>query len=124
MEKNKEKWCVHKVAFLLRKKLYGGKIQRISSIDELKNEFQNYYNNIDIVELYDNCLNEINGAIASDNYDTLLRYYYNKGIMTRFAHILHICDERPYSEVVIECLKNNNTLSKCIKERYFNIPQN
>ena len=119
VESNKEKWCTNKVAFMLRRKLFDGKTRGIISIEELKKEYESFCANVNIDNLFKECLKEIDTAIESDNYDTLLRYYDNKGIMTKFAPLLHLRDKKPYPEALIECLSNNDSLIQDVREKYF-----
>ena len=92
----KEQWIIRKIAFRLRETFFTGKIKRLKDFPELKVEYTSFSSSVDLDALHASYEAEIQRVIDADDYNTLLRYYDNKGIFTIFLPQLKLENKMPY----------------------------
>ena len=97
----KEQWIIRKIAFRLRETFFTGKIKRLKDFPELKVEYTSFSSSVDLHALHASYEAEIQQVIDADDYNTLLRYYDNKGIFTMFLPQLKLENKMPYKEGLI-----------------------
>ena len=97
----KEQWIIRKIAFRLRETFFTGKIKRLKDFPELKVEYTSFSSSVDLDALHASYEAEIQQVIDADDYNTLLRYYDNKGIFTMFLPQLKLENKMPYKEAVL-----------------------
>ncbi len=97
----KEQWIIRKIAFRLRETFFTGKIKRLKDFPELKVEYTSFSSSVDLDALHASYEAEIQRVIDADDYNTLLRYYDNKGIFTMFLPQLKLENKMPYLLVQI-----------------------
>lgn len=100
----KEQWIIRKIAFRLRETFFTGKIKRLKDFPELKVEYTSFSSSVDLHALHASYEAEIQQVIDADDYNTLLRYYDNKGIFTMFLPQLKLENKMPYKEAVFTYL--------------------
>lgn len=93
----KEQWIIRKIAFRLRETFFTGKIKRLKDFPELKVEYTSFSSSVDLDALHASYEAEIQQVIDADDYNTLLRYYDNKGIFTMFLPQLKLENKMPYA---------------------------
>ena len=96
----KEQWIIRKIAFRLRETFFTGKIMRLKDFPELKVEYTSFSSSVDLDALHASYEAEVQRVIDADDYNTLLRYYDNKGIFTMFLPQLKLENKMPYKEAV------------------------
>lgn len=103
----KEQWIIRKIAFRLRETFFTGKIMRLKDFPELKVEYTSFSSSVDLDALHASYEAEIQRVIDADDYNTLLRYYDNKGIFTMFLPQLKLENKMPYKEAVFTYLSEH-----------------
>ena len=100
----KEQWVIRKIAFHLRETFFSGKVKRLKDFFRLKKRNTHLLvSSIDLEALRTRYEAEIQQVIDTDDYNTFLRYYDNKGIFTMFLPQLKLENKIPYREAVF-CL--------------------
>lgn len=115
----KEQWITRKIAFYLRTKFFTGKIKNLKNCDELKKAYTDYTRSINLDELYFSFKTEIEKVIDTDNYNTYLRYYDNKGMFTDFAKQLVLENNMRYKEAVLSFLNDHKEVLVELRAKYF-----
>lgn len=115
----KEQWVVRKIGFRLRDIFFNKKIKDLKYFSELNEKYRQFQEKIDLEAMFSQYMEEIKQVIAADDYDTYLKYYDNKGILSDFAAQLRLRDKRPYEEVVFEYLKGNKAILDRMRKKYF-----
>lgn len=115
----KEQWIIRKIAFRLRETFFTGKIKRLKDFPELKVEYTSFSNSVDLDALHASYEAEIQQVIDADDYNTLLRYYDNKGIFTMFLPQLKLENKMPYKEAVFTYLSEHKDVLTGLRSKYF-----
>lgn len=115
----KEQWIIRKIAFRLRETFFTGKIKRLKDFPELKVEYTSFSSSVDLDALHASYEAEIQQVIDADDYNTLLRYYDNKGIFTMFLPQLKLENEMPYKEAVFTYLSEHKDVLTGLRSKYF-----
>ena len=115
----KEQWIIRKIAFCLRATFFTGKIKKLTDFTELKKSYADYTRSIDLDDLYSSFETEIQQAIDTDNYNTYLRYYDNKGMFATFAKQLALENKMPYKEAVFAFLNDHKEVLAELRAKYF-----
>lgn len=115
----KEQWIIRKIAFRLRETFFTGKIKRLKDFPELKVEYTSFSSSIDLDALHASYEAEIQQVIDADDYNTLLRYYDNKGIFTMFLPQLKLENKMPYKEAVFTYLSEHKDVLTGLRSKYF-----
>lgn len=116
--KNKERFVIRNVATRLHELGFKDKIKKLTSRVELKEDYNKHLASInldDIFNEYDNLYAEI---LNKNEFNTILRYYDNKNILTDFEKELDFVDNISYEEQVLPFLKENISLLFRLKEKY------
>ena len=115
----KEQWIIRKIAFRLRETFFTGKIKRLKDFPELKLEYTSFSSSVDLDALHASYEAEIQQVIDADDYNTLLRYYDNKGIFTMFLPQLKLENKMPYKEAVFTYLSEHKDVLTGLRSKYF-----
>lgn len=115
----KEQWIIRKIAFRLRETFFTGKIMRLKDFPELKVEYTSFSSSVDLDALHASYEAEIQQVIDADDYNTLLRYYDNKGIFTMFLPQLKLENKMPYKEAVFTYLSEHKDVLTGLRSKYF-----
>lgn len=115
----KEQWIIRKIAFRLRETFFTGKIKRLKDFPELKVEYTSFSSSVDLNALHASYEAEIQRVIDADDYNTLLRYYDNKGIFTMFLPQLKLENKMPYKEAVFTYLSEHKDVLTGLRSKYF-----
>ena len=115
----KEQWIIRKIAFRLRETFFTGKIKRLKDFPELKVEYTSFSSSVDLHALHASYEAEIQQVIDADDYNTLLRYYNNKGIFTMFLPQLKLENKMPYKEAVFTYLSEHKDVLTGLRSKYF-----
>lgn len=115
----KEQWIIRKIAFRLRETFFTGKIKRLKDFPELKVEYTSFSSSVDLDALHASYEAEIQQVIDADDYNTLLRYYDNKGIFTMFLPQLKLEKKMPYKEAVFTYLSEHKDVLTGLRSKYF-----
>lgn len=115
----KEQWIIRKIAFRLRETFFTGKIKRLKDFPELKVEYTSFSSSVDLDALHTSYEAEIQRVIDADDYNTLLRYYDNKGIFTIFLPQLKLENKMPYKEAVFTYLSEHKDVLTGLRSKYF-----
>ena len=115
----KEQWIIRKIAFRLRETFFTGKIKRLKDFPELKVEYTSFSSSVDLDALHASYQAEIQRVIDADDYNTLLRYYDNKGIFTMFLPQLKLENKMPYKEAVFTYLSEHKDVLTGLRSKYF-----
>lgn len=115
----KEQWIIRKIAFRLRETFFTGKIKRLKDFPELKVEYTSFSSSVDLDDLHASYEAEIQQVIDADDYNTLLRYYDNKGIFTMFLPQLKLENKMPYKEAVFTYLSEHKDVLTGLRSKYF-----
>lgn len=115
----KEQWIIRKIAFRLRETFFTGKIKRLKDFPELKVEYTSFSSSVDLDALHASYEPEIQQVIDADDYNTLLRYYDNKGIFTMFLPQLKLENKMPYKEAVFTYLSEHKDVLTGLRSKYF-----
>lgn len=115
----KEQWIIRKIAFCLRETFFTGKIKRLKDFPELKVEYTSFSSSVDLDALHASYEAEIQRVIDADDYNTLLRYYDNKGIFTMFLPQLKLENKMPYKEAVFTYLSEHKDVLTGLRSKYF-----
>lgn len=115
----KEQWIIRKIAFRLRETFFTGKIMRLKDFPELKVEYTSFSSSVDLHALHASYEAEIQQVIDADDYNTLLRYYDNKGIFTMFLPQLKLENKMPYKEAVFTYLSEHKDVLTGLRSKYF-----
>lgn len=115
----KEQWIIRKIAFRLRETFFTGKIKRLKDFPELKVEYTPFSSSVDLDALHASYEAEIQRVIDADDYNTLLRYYDNKGIFTMFLPQLKLENKMPYKEAVFTYLSEHKDVLTGLRSKYF-----
>ena len=115
----KEQWIIRKIAFRLRETFFTGKIKRLKDFPELKVEYTSFSSSVDLHALHASYEAEIQRVIDADDYNTLLRYYDNKGIFTMFLPQLKLENKMPYKEAVFTYLSEHKDVLTGLRSKYF-----
>lgn len=115
----KEQWIIRKIAFRLRETFFTGKIKRLKDFPELKVEYTSFSSSVDLDALHASYEAEIQRVIDADDYNTLLRYYDNKGIFTMFLPQLKLENKMPYKEAVFTYLSEHKDVLTGLRSKYF-----
>lgn len=115
----KEQWIIRKIAFRLRETFFTGKIKRLKDFPELKVEYTSFSSSVDLDALHASYEAEIQQVIDADDYNTLLRYYDNKGIFTMFLPQLKLKNKMPYKEAVFTYLSEHKDVLTGLRSKYF-----
>lgn len=115
----KEQWIIRKIAFRLRETFFTGKIKRLKDFPELKVEYTSFSSSVDLDALHASYKAEIQQVIHADDYNTLLRYYDNKGIFTMFLPQLKLENKMPYKEAVFTYLSEHKDVLTGLRSKYF-----
>ena len=115
----KEQWIIRKIAFRLRETFFTGKIKRLKDFPELKVEYTSFSSSVDLDALHASYEAEIQRVIDADDYNTLLRYYDNKGIFTMFLLQLKLENKMPYKEAVFTYLSEHKDVLTGLRSKYF-----
>ena len=115
----KEQWIIRKIAFRLRETFFTGKIKRLKDFPELKVEYTSFSSSVDLDALHASYEAEIQRVIDADDYNTLLRYYDNKGIFTMFLPQLKLENKMPYKEAAFTYLSEHKDVLTGLRSKYF-----
>ena len=115
----KEQWIIRKIAFRLRETFFTGKIMRLKDFPELKVKYTSFSSSVDLDALHASYEAEIQRVIDADDYNTLLRYYDNKGIFTMFLPQLKLENKMPYKEAVFTYLSVHKDVLTGLRSKYF-----
>lgn len=115
----KEQWIIRKIAFRLRETFFTGKIKGLKDFPELKVEYTSFSSSVDLDALHASYEAEIQRVIDADDYNTLLRYYDNKGIFTMFLPQLKLENKMPYKEAVFTYLSEHKDVLTGLRSKYF-----
>lgn len=115
----KEQWIIRKMAFRLRETFFSGKIKKLRDFSELQAEYKTFSSSIDLGTLYTGYDAEIQQIIDTDDYNTFLRYYDNKGIFTVFLPQLKLKNKMTYKEAVFAYLSAHKDLLRGLRKKYF-----
>ena len=115
----KEQWIIRKIAFRLRETFFTGKIKRLKDFPELKVEYTSFSSSVDLDALHASYEAEIQQVIDADDYNTLLRYYDDKGIFTMFLPQLKLENKMPYKEAVFTYLSEHKDVLTGLRSKYF-----
>ena len=115
----KEQWIIRKIAFRLRETFFTGKIMRLKDFPELKVEYTSFSSSVDLDALHASYEAEVQRVIDADDYNTLLRYYDNKGIFTMFLPQLKLENKMPYKEAVFTYLSEHKDVLTGLRSKYF-----
>lgn len=115
----KEQWIIRKIAFRLRETFFTRKIKRLKDFPELKVEYTSFSSSVDLDALHASYEAEIQRVIDADDYNTLLRYYDNKGIFTMFLPQLKLENKMPYKEAVFTYLSEHKDVLTGLRSKYF-----
>lgn len=115
----KEQWIIRKIAFRLRETFFTGKIKRLKDFPELKVEYTSFSSSVDLDALHASYEAEIQRVIDADDYNTLLRYYDNKGVFTMFLPQLKLENKMPYKEAVFTYLSEHKDVLTGLRSKYF-----
>lgn len=115
----KEQWIIRKIAFRLRETFFTGKTKRLKDFPELKVEYTSFSSSVDLDALHASYEAEIQRVIDADDYNTLLRYYDNKGIFTMFLPQLKLENKMPYKEAVFTYLSEHKDVLTGLRSKYF-----
>ena len=115
----KEQWIIRKIAYRLRETFFTGKIKRLKDFPELKVEYTSFSSSVDLDALHASYEAEIQQVIDADDYNTLLRYYDNKGIFTMFLPQLKLENKMPYKEAVFTYLSEHKDVLTGLRSKYF-----
>lgn len=115
----KEQWIIRKIAFRLRETFFTGKNKRLKDFPELKVEYTSFSSSVDLDALHASYEAEIQRVIDADDYNTLLRYYDNKGIFTMFLPQLKLENKMPYKEAVFTYLSEHKDVLTGLRSKYF-----
>lgn len=115
----KEQWIIRKIAFRLRETFFTGKIKRLKDFPELKVEYTSFSSSVDLDALHASYEAEVQRVIDADDYNTLLRYYDNKGIFTMFLPQLKLENKMPYKEAVFTYLSEHKDVLTGLRSKYF-----
>lgn len=115
----KEQWIIRKIAFRLRETFFTGKIMRLKDFPELKVEYTSFSSSVDLDALHAGYEAEVQRVIDADDYNTLLRYYDNKGIFTMFLPQLKLENKMPYKEAVFTYLSEHKDVLTGLRSKYF-----
>lgn len=115
----KEQWIIRKIAFRLRETFFTGKIKRLKDFPELKVKYTSFSSSVDLDALHASYEAEIQQVIDADDYNTLLRYYDNKGIFTMFLPQLKLENKMPYKEAVFTYLSEHKDVLTGLRSKYF-----
>lgn len=115
----KEQWIIRKIAFRLRETFFTGKIMRLKDFPELKVEYTSFSSSVDLDALHASYEAEVQRVIDADDYNTLLRYYDNKGIFTKFLPQLKLENKMPYKEAVFTYLSEHKDVLTGLRSKYF-----
>lgn len=115
----KEQWIIRKIAFRLRETFFTGKTKRLKDFPELKVEYTSFSSSVDLDALHASYEAEIQQVIDADDYNTLLRYYDNKGIFTMFLPQLKLENKMPYKEAVFTYLSEHKDVLTGLRSKYF-----
>lgn len=114
----KENWIIKKIAFYLRETYFDKEINRLSNFSDLREKYIEFRDGIDLNVLYTKYEEEIQKVIDKDDYNTLLKYYDNKGIFNKFLPQLKLKGEMQYREAVFSYLMNNKNVLSELRKRY------
>lgn len=114
----KERWIIRKIAFHLRSTFFNGKIKGLKDYSELKLKYTEFIQGIDLDGLHTKYEEEIQKVIDTDDYNTYLRYYDNKGIFGQFSSILKLEKEMKYGEAVFAYLKEHKEVLVKLRRKY------
>lgn len=121
--KNKERFIIRSVATRLHELGFKDGIKKLTSRQELSDNYTKYLASIDLNNLfaeYDALYADI---LDKNDFNTILRYYDNKNILTSFEKELDFIQGINYEECVLPFLKTNDALLLTLREKYFkNIP--
>ena len=98
---------------------FTGKIKRLKDFPELKVEYTSFSSSVDLDALHASYEAEIQRVIDADDYNTLLRYYDNKGIFTMFLPQLKLENKMPYKEAVFTYLSEHKDVLTGLRSKYF-----
>lgn len=115
----KDQWVTRKIAFRLRDTFFEGKINNLKDFDDLKTKYTTFSKNIDLEAMRTSYEAEIQQVIDADDYNTYLRYYDNKGILTLFLPQLKLKNKMTYKEAVFTYLKTHKDLLEKLRNKYF-----
>lgn len=115
----KEQWIIRKIAFRLRETFFTGKIMRLKDFPELKVEYTSFSSSVDLDALHASYEAEVQRVIDADDYNTLLRYYDNKGIFTMFLPQLKLENKMPYKEAIFTYLSEHKDVLTGLRSKYF-----
>lgn len=115
----KEQWIIRKIAFRLRETFFTGKIKGLKDFPELKVEYTSFSSSVDLDALHASYEAEIQRVIDADDYNTLLRYYDNKGIFTMFLPQLKLENKMPYKDAVFTYLSEHKDVLTGLRSKYF-----
>lgn len=115
----KEQWIIRKIAFRLRETFFTGKIKKLKDFPELKAEYTSFSSSVDLDALHASYEAEIQRVIDTDDYNTFLRYYDNKGIFTMFLPQLKLENKMPYKEAVFAYLSEHKDVLTVLRNKYF-----
>ena len=107
------------MAFRLRETFFSGKIKKLKDFSELQAEYKTFSSSIDLGTLYTGYDAEIQQIIDTDDYNTFLRYYDNKGIFTVFLPQLKLENKMTYKEAVFAYLSDHKDLLRGLRKKYF-----
>lgn len=85
----------------------------------MKKSYTDYTRSINLDELYFGFKTEIEKVIDTDNYNTYLRYYDNKGMFTDFAKQLVLENNMRYKEAVLSFLNDHKEVLVELRAKYF-----
>lgn len=116
---SKELFIIRNTAYKLHDLSYQEKIKSITSIDDLKNSFKKYINEINFNEIVQSFEQKYNEIVSKNDYDYYLRYLDHKSILKDLAELMELDDSVIYEEQVLDYLKNNDSLLSNIRNSYF-----
>ena len=91
----------------------------MKDFSELQAEYKTFSSSIDLGTLYTGYDAEIQQIIDTDDYNTFLRYYDNKGIFTVFLPQLKLENKMTYKEAVFAYLSDHKDLLRGLRKKYF-----
>ena len=103
----------------MRETFFSGKVKRLKDFSDLKAEYTSFSSSIDLEALRTRYEAEIQQVIDTDDYNTFLRYYDNKGIFTMFLPQLKLENKIPYREAVFAYLNEHKNVLAELREKYF-----
>lgn len=108
-----------KDCFQFERNILHGKIMRLKDFPELKVEYTSFSSSVDLDALHASYEAEVQRVIDADDYNTLLRYYDNKGIFTMFLPQLKLENKMPYKEAVFTYLSEHKDVLTGLRSKYF-----